>query len=132
MPESDLARLLQTMSPQLHERPYVFCTVESIGDLEDVLGFFREEEGLSIILEQESADRRGLAYTDRWACITLTVHSALTAVGFIAALSARLAEAGLSVNPVAAYYHDHLFVPWERRGQAMDVLAACRSHSSGI
>jgi hypothetical protein len=50
------------------------------------------------------------------------VHSALTAVGFLAAITTRLAEAGISVNAVSAYYHDHLFVPWERREEAMEVL----------
>jgi hypothetical protein len=52
--------------------------------------------------------------------ITLTVHSSLEAVGFLAA--GRLAEAGISVNAVSAYYHDHLFVAEHRADEALRLL----------
>ncbi|MBI5876679.1 MAG: ACT domain-containing protein [Chloroflexi bacterium] len=86
------------------------------------LGMFCEDEGITVIATQAQADTAGLAYAGQWACITLTIHSSLTAVGFIAAISAPLAAAGLSINPVSAYYHDHLFVPWEVRKRAVQVL----------
>ena len=54
--------------------------------------------------------------------ITLTVHSSLEAVGFLAAIAGRLAEAGISVNAVSAYYHDHLFVPEHRADEALRLL----------
>jgi hypothetical protein len=124
-PESDLSRLLATMNPHLHERPVVFCTVDQADDHAndpDAICVFREAEGVTLIVEQAEADRRSLAYENRWAWITLTVHSSLNAVGFIAAIATRLAEAGVSVNPVSAYYHDHLFVPWDRRELVMQLL----------
>ncbi len=124
--ENDLATLLRSMQPHLREAPYVFCVVarEAYRRLPFMpLGMFREDEGTTVIATQAQADAVGLAYHSRWACITLTAHSSLTTVGFIAAISARLAAAGLSVNPVSAYYHDHLFVPWETRGRAMQVLS---------
>ncbi|MEL6319244.1 MAG: ACT domain-containing protein, partial [Cyanobacteria bacterium J06626_14] len=34
----------------------------------------------------------------------------------------RLSQAGISVNPVAGYYHDHLFVPNDRAMDAMTIL----------
>jgi hypothetical protein len=123
--ETDLATLLRSMEPQLWEQPFVFCSVDvATYDSLDIapIGMFREREWITLSLEQEQADRAHLPYTDLWACITLTVHSALTAVGFIAAISSRLAAAGLSVNPVSAYYHDHLFVPWAERERAMRLL----------
>jgi hypothetical protein len=49
----------------------------------------------------------------------LTVHSSLEAVGFLAAITARLAETGISVNVVSAFYHDHLFVPHDRADEAL-------------
>ncbi|RVD48425.1 ACT domain-containing protein, partial [Mesorhizobium sp. M2D.F.Ca.ET.140.01.1.1] len=55
--------------------------------------------------------------------ITLNIHSSLEAVGFLAAITTRLAAAGMSVNPVSAFYHDHLFVPAERAEEAMAILA---------
>jgi hypothetical protein len=43
-------------------------------------------------------------------------------VGFLAAITASLAEAGISVNAVSAFYHDHLFVPVERAEDAKLLL----------
>jgi hypothetical protein len=50
------------------------------------------------------------------------VLSDLESVGLTAALSKRLAEAGISANVVAALHHDHIFVPWERREEALALL----------
>jgi hypothetical protein len=52
------------------------------------------------------------------------VHSSLSAIGFLSVLTSRLAQAHISVNAVSAFYHDHLFVPWESRETAMKVLEA--------
>ncbi|HXF68471.1 MAG TPA: ACT domain-containing protein [Thermoflexus sp.] len=125
--EADLKRLLTTMRPVLHEVPYVFCSVSQ--DTYDKLPFeplatFREHEGITIIVTQQQAMDNGLPFDMVWACITLSVQSSLSAVGFLAEITGRLARAGISVNVVSAYYHDHLFVPWERRWQAMDELSA--------
>ena len=54
--------------------------------------------------------------------ITLDVHSSLEAVGLTAAVSAALAEENISCNVVAAYYHDHLFVPVADAERAMETL----------
>lgn len=123
--ETDLTLLLHSMEPHLWEQPFIFCSVDP-GAYESLdfspTGMFREREGITLIVEQRQADRAQLPYTDLWACITLNIHSALTAVGFIAAISSKLAAAGLSVNPVSAYYHDHLFVLWDEREHALDIL----------
>jgi hypothetical protein len=123
--ETELTVLLRSMEPHLWEGPLIFCSVDpaTYKCLEiSPIGMFRESEGITLILEQEQADQANLPYTDLWACITLNVHSALTAVGFIAAISSKLAAAGLSVNPVSAYYHDHLFVLWTERERALELL----------
>jgi hypothetical protein len=44
----------------------------------------------------------------------------------MAVLATRLAERGISVNPVAGFFHDHLFVPVERADEAARVLLAKR------
>jgi hypothetical protein len=46
----------------------------------------------------------------------------LIAVGLTGALTSALADAGVSVNVVAALRHDHIFVPWDRREEAMHSL----------
>lgn len=123
--ESDLTTLLSNMQPLLHESPYVFCSVdaETYERLPfEPLGTFFEAEGVSIIIDEEDARDLDLAYDSIWACITLKVHSSLTAVGFLAAITNELAEVGISVNPVSAYHHDHLFVPWDSRARSLEVL----------
>ncbi len=54
--------------------------------------------------------------------ITLSIHSSLEAVGFLAAITQKLAKHNISVNPISAYYHDHLFVPTHQAKIAMNLL----------
>lgn len=123
--ETHLSTMLRTLRPQLREQPYVFCTVTT-GDFAGLdaepLGVFREDEGVTLILATADALRLGLTVGADWACITLQVHSSLAAVGLTAAVSTALAAVEISANMIAAYYHDHVFVPWERREQALATL----------
>jgi hypothetical protein len=40
----------------------------------------------------------------------------------MAAITTCLAKENISVNPVSAFYHDHLFVPEDRADDAMRLL----------
>ncbi len=123
--ETNLQRLLASMTPQLLPRIYVFATVApgvAMPDGLDPVMQFREREGLTLIVTEDEAKSAGLAGTFRCRMITLDIHSSLEAVGFLAAITARLAAAGMGVNPVSAFYHDHLFVPAERAEEAMKLL----------
>lgn len=120
---TDLPALLRSMQPRLDPEPYVFAEVPA----NDVAfpacrGLFREDEGTTLIVRLIEAEQLGVPLEPRWACITLTAQSSLLAVGYLARVATALAEAGISVNPVAAVHHDHLFVPWERRERALAVL----------
>jgi len=121
---TDLSELLKNMTPQLQEGEYVFCTVpdNQAIDIKDILGSFREEEGITLVLSRETADRLQLSYTYIAAWITLKVHSSLSAVGLTAAFSAALGREGISCNVVAAFYHDHIFVAKEDAEKAMEAL----------
>lgn len=122
----NLATLLTNLAPELNPGEFVFCTVAT-GALEDFaklspLATFQEAEGLTLVLSKETAEQAGLSYEGLMRCITLTVHSSLEAVGLTAAVSSALADAGISANVIAAYYHDHIFVPAERAEEALHVL----------
>jgi hypothetical protein len=58
------------------------------------------------------------------------VHSALDGVGLTAAVASVLAERGIACNVVAGFHHDHLFVPWERREEALEALASLSKASA--
>ena len=122
--ESDLNIILKTLKPFLHEGEYVFCQVPDQYpiDLNDIISYFKEGEGVTIILSKITADRFKLPYSFVSAWITLTVHSSLESVGLTAAFSNALAAAGISCNVVAAYFHDHIFVDIKDARQAMKVL----------
>ncbi|ROM52595.1 acetyltransferase [Pseudomonas poae] len=122
--ETALATLLRSMSPQLNEGDYVFCTVpdQRIPEGCEVIGSFREQEGLTLIVERQQAQQAGLVFEYVAAWITLNVHSALEAVGLTAAFASALGKAGISCNVIAGYYHDHLFVGRADAERAMHVL----------
>jgi hypothetical protein len=124
--ETELRKLLQDMQPKRNPGEYVFCVAKSHEQTLalDPIGMFQENEGITVILPKEQADALSLPYSLVCAWITLTVHSSLEAVGLTAAVSRVLTEEKISCNVVAAYYHDHLFVPVEDGERAMEALAA--------
>lgn len=122
--ERDLQRLLASMEPVLRPGSFVIAVVRDESRVEHLApdATVREEEGLTVVLPRERADALGLAYEYVAAWITLTVHSALDAVGLTSAISRTLADAGLSCNVLAGYHHDHLLVPAERAQEAIGLL----------
>jgi uncharacterized protein len=111
--ERDLSRLLAALDPQLDAERYSFSATSDPTLGESDFALVREAEGVTLIRPDPSGE---------WARISLGVHSSLDAVGLTAALSSRLAEIGISANIVAALYHDHIFVPWDRREEALGAL----------
>ncbi|PSO30320.1 ACT domain-containing protein [Bradyrhizobium sp. MOS002] len=121
----DLDALLRNMKPEMRPGIFVFCTIPTEQPIPAALSLlltFREQEGTTLVIPREEAEAAGLRYAFASCLITLTVHSALDAVGFLAAITARLAAAGISVNAVSAFHHDHLFVPVDRADEAMAIL----------
>ena len=121
--ETHLNHLLHALSPSLSSQTYVFCCVADWEprQLEKLrpLASFREREGVTLILEKAMADQEKLAYEGLFRCITLEVHSSLQAVGLTAAVANKLTSLGISANVVAAYYHDHIFIPTQEAERAL-------------
>ena len=122
--ERDLQKLISGMSPVLDPARYVFATTpdpEKHATLNAIMRF-KEDEGETLILRKADAVAARIEHLGDFARITLSVTSALDAVGFLAAVCSALADAGISTNAVAAYHHDHIFVPFGRAEEAMQVL----------
>jgi uncharacterized protein len=113
-PVGDLAGMLAGMAPVLDAMRWHFALVEGAPP-QDAFALVREDEGTTAIVPRESGD---------FARITLTVHSALDGVGLTAAVAGALAGCGIACNVVAGFHHDHLFVPWVRREEALEALRA--------
>jgi hypothetical protein len=113
------------MKPEMRDGVFVFATIakdDRIPAAIQPLMTFCEQEGITLVVRREEAERTGMRYQFVCRLITLAVYSSLDAVGFLAAITARLAEAGISVNAVSAFHHDHLFVPEQRAREALRLL----------
>ena len=111
--ETDLGRLVADLKPALSDERYVFEATDRTILEPEIFALVREKEGLTAVRVDPAGE---------WALISMGVHSSLEAVGLTAALSAVLAGAGISANVVAALHHDHIFVPWDRREDALKAL----------
>lgn len=121
----DLDTLLENLQPVLDPEEYVFCTVN--GELKNYLGLnplaiFVETEGLTLVLTKVQAQSLGTCTNSTFKRITLSVYSSLEAVGLTAAVASALAKEGISANVIAAYHHDHVFVPLDKVNQAIQIL----------
>ncbi|KAK2795913.1 hypothetical protein FQN51_009571 [Onygenales sp. PD_10] len=137
--ETSLPALLSTLRPTLSPETYIYLTTTTptlaplaMHPLKPQL-LFQEPEGLTIITTPALAEAHGfgpggsrsdssMAFPCRK--IMLGVQSSLEAVGLIAAVAGRLGERGISANVVSGFFHDYVFVPEGREGEAMEALEA--------
>jgi hypothetical protein len=124
--ETNLKTLLSNLSPILLQDTFVFCTFPkgSYGDFAQTCpkAFVMEKEGVTLVMEKAVADSQGFNYSGEFSCISLEVHSSLEAIGLTAVISGMLAAHEISVNMMAGYHHDHLFVPVANASAAMALL----------
>jgi hypothetical protein len=118
----DLDQLLAELEPQPVPGRYVFVTAADAPTDIDAFARIHEAEGTTLVLTVDEAERHQLPYEYVAARITLTVHSALEAVGLTAAVATALAEEGISCNVIAGYFHDHLFVAEQDGERAVAIL----------
>ncbi|WFL78194.1 ACT domain-containing protein [Altererythrobacter arenosus] len=122
---SDRSEMLTQMAPRLDPVRYCFMVItpdtapQALGA---AIGTFREDEGVTAIVPEPVARELG-EEGPAFARITLMVHSSLEGVGLTAAVASALAEAGIACNMVAAFHHDHAFVPAARGEEALSLLA---------
>ncbi|MFA3915386.1 ACT domain-containing protein [Ruegeria hyattellae] len=85
-----------------------------------------EPEGLSLIVPMAAAPAQVVPMR----CITLQVNSSLEGVGLTAAVSTALAHANIPANVVAAYHHDHVYVPADMADRALTILTDLQKDSA--
>lgn len=121
---TNLPEVLRTLTVSCDEIRYGFATTNDRAKLSvaDVLCMFREAEGLTIVADTNYLEQAGIEYEGPYAKLTIEVHTSLELVGLTAALAKALTDEGISANVVAAYYHDHIFVAYDKRSDAIQAL----------
>ncbi len=132
MAEADLATLLKTLEVKRHDGLWCFATIPvedsswaelmTLASIRHIAMVFTEDEGLSVIHRADS----DASPETCWVWLELSVYSDLNAVGFLSRIAAALTEAGVPCNAVAAYHHDHIFVPEAKAGAALNALQKLR------
>ncbi|MEL6693247.1 MAG: ACT domain-containing protein [Pseudomonadota bacterium] len=135
MAESDLSKLLGTLSVVRRDGVWRFETIDkdeaswaelvSLRNVRDIAMLFQESEGLTVITSAESATPED----NRWVWLELSVYSDLQAVGFLAKVATALTEASVPCNAIAAYHHDHIFVPETKADTAIRAIESLRSQA---
>lgn len=129
--EKDLAKLLADLRVHHMEGVWQFVTykqgvgskLRSLPRATDSIMLMKEREGMTFIVPA----KEDTPVDNRWAWLELTVYSDLQAVGFLAKVADALASAEIPCNAVAAFHHDHLFVPESRAVEAIAAIEALRS-----
>ena len=135
MAEADLSKLLGTLSVIRRGGVWRFETIDkdeaswaelvSLRDVRTIAMLFQETEGLTVITSAED----GTPQDNRWVWLELSVYSDLQAVGFLAKVAAALTEAEVPCNAIAAYHHDHIFVPEGKADAAISAIEALRTQA---
>lgn len=122
--EKDIRELLKKLDPELNNGEYVFVSIKNSTNIPktSVICEFKEKEGISVVLDKNTADKLNLCYEYVAGWITLNVHSSLSAVGLTAIIATELMRNDIGCNVIAGYYHDHLFIERNQSGKAMEAL----------
>ena len=112
------------LKPKLNSGKYVFLFLKNISEIEkdEVVCFLKEGDGFSVILKENYAKENNFTYQHITAWITLKINSSLDSLGLTSLFSKALADSQVSCNVIAGYNHDHIFVNYEKKELAMEIL----------
>ncbi|MCA9913866.1 MAG: ACT domain-containing protein [Anaerolineae bacterium] len=126
MPAKTVAEALQ--QAELYSDDYLYCFIKLPANAVVVAAsivaetnnpftaLLVDKDEVTLMLEEEDYGEYQRRLLDaevseiRYRLITFDIELAPTMVGFMATISAALAEAGISLMPFAAYSRDHIFV----------------------
>jgi len=91
--------------------PETFAIVKTRRALANALAVIKDErETTCIIDESKLGSQKFLGFEGDWRMITFDMVLPLSLVGFFAAVSGALADAGVNLFTISAYTTDHVFV----------------------
>ena len=125
--QTDLKKILESIDPYLVDESFIFMTTDqslsSISNTLNPFASFMENEGLSLVITQATADKNAITYDSVFSCISLGVHSSLESYGLISIISRELTQNNISTNVFSGYYHDHIFVQSGKADKALEIIS---------
>ena len=125
--QTDLKKIIESIDPYLVDESFIFMTTDqslsSISNTLNPIASFMENEGLSLVITQATADKNAITYDSVFSCISLGVHSSLESYGLISIISKELTQNNISTNVFSGYYHDHIFVQSSKAHQALEIIS---------
>tara|TARA_B100000767_G_scaffold275327_1_gene311740 strand:- start:2436 stop:2783 length:348 start_codon:yes stop_codon:yes gene_type:complete len=108
---------------KLNSEAFVFCSVQkSLFKESDILLFFREIEGNTYVVSEKIALSKKIYFKETWALISVETTTALNDVGITNHISSILVKHKIPCNMIAAFHHDHLFIPYNLASDALRIL----------
>ena len=119
----NLEEVLKSIKVSCDDVEYGFATVKDNNfSLKEILGIFQEDEGLTLIATKQYFEKNNILYDGPFAKLTIENHTSLDLVGLTATLSTELAKNEISANVIAAYFHDHIFIQYNLRQRAIEII----------
>ena len=122
----ELKDILGNLKPRILEGSFVFTT--SNDELVHLMktfkpiATFREEEGITLVISKDEADKFNIKYDSLFRCISLGVYSSLNSYGLISSISSELTKKKISSNVFSGFYHDHIFVQADLADTALQAI----------
>lgn len=103
--------------PKLINGKFQFVTTKSAIVSENAIGMIRESEGTTLVIPTNETDG------EIFALISLINKTQLIQTGITAKFSNALLEAKIPCNVFAGFYHDHIFVPFDMKEKAIEIIS---------
>lgn len=134
--QQSCSELLINLEPLLCPEIFIFERISDESpptlETEGLFALIRESEGITVIRVVAAEEKPQTEGLQQFAKITLQVYSDLDAVGLTAAVARALTDIDMCANVVAAALHDHIFVPYARRVEALECLQALSASAQAL
>jgi hypothetical protein len=121
MKRSDLRRYFKNGRAVV--APGTFAIVKTKRALVNAFAVIKDDRETTCIIEEAKLGaQKFLGFEGDWRMITFDMVLPLSLVGFFAAVSGALAEAGVNIFTVSAYTTDHVFVKHQKLETAIKAL----------
>ena len=129
--KENLKDILENLNPYLVKDSFIFMTsqepIKELVNSLNPLATFIENEGSTLVITKDMADKNSIHYETIFKCISLSVHSSLESSGLIATLSGELSKQNIPTNVFAGYFHDHIFIPIDKAKLALETISSISS-----